>query len=198
MVGIKSIPMDLLCEYFPEKEICQNLPSGNHETLIQVKISGQRLNMGIPEGLPALGPELKDIPLSELVNPEKPRKTQFNIESDSGVTLFTINGREFAADTIHERLGLGQAEQWEITSKLSHHPYHIHINPFQVVKIGDETVDPPVWKDVVMVNMTHKANIRTRYTRFWGDFVLHCHILHHEDEGMMQRIRIRRPRLQNP
>ena len=32
--------------------------------------------------------------------------------------------------------------------------------------------------------------VRTRYQRYIGDFVLHCHILDHEDQGMMQNVRI--------
>ncbi len=35
--------------------------------------------------------------------------------------------------------------------------------------------------------------VRTRYERYIGDFVLHCHILDHEDQGMMQNIRIALP-----
>jgi FtsP/CotA-like multicopper oxidase with cupredoxin domain len=35
--------------------------------------------------------------------------------------------------------------------------------------------------------------VRTRYRRYIGDFVLHCHILDHEDQGMMQNVRIALP-----
>ena len=37
---------------------------------------------------------------------------------------------------------------------------------------------------------TYTVNIRTRYERYKGDFVMHCHILDHEDEGMMEGFRI--------
>ena len=47
-----------------------------------------------------------------------------------------------------------------------------------------------MWKDVVYAPMGDATLIRTRYTRYTGDFVLHCHILSHEDQGMMQRVRI--------
>ena len=39
----------------------------------------------------------------------------------------------------------------------------------------------------------YTITIRTRYERYIGDFVLHCHILDHEDQGMMQNIRIALP-----
>ena len=39
----------------------------------------------------------------------------------------------------------------------------------------------------------YTVKVRTRYQRYIGDFVLHCHILEHEDEGMMQNVRISLP-----
>ena len=41
----------------------------------------------------------------------------------------------------------------------------------------------------------YQALLRTRYERFIGDFVLHCHIVQHGDQGMMQNLRIVPPRL---
>ncbi len=104
------------------------------------------------------------------------------------------------------------------------HPFHIHINPFQVVRILDPSgkdvsalgavddaggmVDPQypglkgVWKDTLWVkNLVpppgppgqYTIVVRTRYERYIGDFVLHCHILDHEDQGMMQNVRIALP-----
>jgi L-ascorbate oxidase len=59
-----------------------------------------------------------------------------------------------------------------------------------------------VWKDTLWVkNLISSDNlpgqytlvVRTRYQRYIGDFVLHCHILDHEDQGMMQNVRIALP-----
>ena len=53
-----------------------------------------------------------------------------------------------------------------------------------------------VWKDTLWVKNgggRYTITIRTRYQRYVGDFVLHCHILDHEDQGMMQNIRIALP-----
>jgi FtsP/CotA-like multicopper oxidase with cupredoxin domain len=89
------------------------------------------------------------------------------------------------------------------------HPFHIHINPFQVIKIekptGDDTYekyepkDNFVWQDVIaipaaIINGSHitpgRVTIRQSFLDFPGTFVLHCHILAHEDRGMMQLVRI--------
>jgi L-ascorbate oxidase len=59
-----------------------------------------------------------------------------------------------------------------------------------------------VWKDTLYVKNAksqhvqmgqYTITVRTRYERYIGDFVLHCHILDHEDQGMMQNIRIALP-----
>jgi FtsP/CotA-like multicopper oxidase with cupredoxin domain len=46
------------------------------------------------------------------------------------------------------------------------------------------------WKDTIFVKNGYKVVFRTHYARFDGQFVLHCHILDHEDKGMMEKIEI--------
>lgn len=47
-----------------------------------------------------------------------------------------------------------------------------------------------VWKDTLFVKQGYKVYVRTRYERYIGEYVLHCHILDHEDNGMMQRVNV--------
>ena len=47
----------------------------------------------------------------------------------------------------------------------------------------------PVTKET-LPDLTYKIFVRTRYERYIGEFVLHCHILDHEDQGMMQNVAI--------
>jgi FtsP/CotA-like multicopper oxidase with cupredoxin domain len=71
---------------------------------------------------------------------------------------------------------------------------------------ADGTVDTQyrglkgVWKDTLWVKNAgttpagkYTVVVRTRYQRYIGDYVLHCHILDHEDQGMMQHIRVSLP-----
>jgi FtsP/CotA-like multicopper oxidase with cupredoxin domain len=84
------------------------------------------------------------------------------------------------------------------------------VNPFQVVSVtnpqGVDVTKPEVaaydpdyagivgeWKDTVFVKENHRVVIRTRYERFTGDFVTHCHIMFHGDRGMMMNLRIADP-----
>jgi FtsP/CotA-like multicopper oxidase with cupredoxin domain len=102
---------------------------------------------------------------------------------------------------------LGGVEEWYLTSVTADHPLHIHVNPFQIVSIvnaeGQAVADPASpgydpdyagligqWKDTLFVKEGHRAVVRTRFERFTGDFVMHCHILFHGDHGMMQHLRI--------
>ena len=104
-------------------------------------------------------------------------------------------------------LPLGKAEEWRTAALTANHPLHIHVNPFQVVSIknsqGNDVSDPKgpafdpdyaglkgEWKDTVIVKENHRVAFRTRYERFTGDFVIHCHIMFHGDHGMMQNLRI--------
>ncbi|MDO4637584.1 MAG: multicopper oxidase domain-containing protein [Lautropia sp.] len=137
---------------------------------------------------------------------------------------FQINGKEYSpGETLN--LKLGRVQDWVLKSLNGGHPYHIHVNPFQIVSIidpqgrdvsgfdvpdtygGDGQVDTQfrglkgVWKDTIFVKSIngqaergqYTITVRTRYQRYTGDFVLHCHILDHEDEGMMQHVRIYDP-----
>ena len=72
------------------------------------------------------------------------------------------------------------------------HPFHIHVNPFQVKRLGPDGEPQIVWRDTLFVS-GGPVEVRTRYQRFIGTFVLHCHILDHEDHGMMELVTIVTP-----
>jgi FtsP/CotA-like multicopper oxidase with cupredoxin domain len=70
------------------------------------------------------------------------------------------------------------------------HVFHIHVNPFQVQRQGPAGEAQTVWKDTQFIPPGDTLNLYTRYTRFTGAFVLHCHILDHEDLGMMEVVEV--------
>ena len=112
---------------------------------------------------------------------------------------FLINDRLFDPAVINRTLGLGTAQTWLINSKFEVHPYHIHVNHFEVIirDENDEIIDR-YWRDTILsrdpINgetlEDTEIEIRTRYEDFTGRFVMHCHILDHEDRGMMELIDI--------
>ncbi len=148
----------------------------------------------------------------------------FNIDVSQTPPVFEVNGKPFDPSVINRTLMLGGVDEWTLRSDFVSHPFHIHVNPFQVVKILDPSgkdvsgpdavdnaggsVDPQyralkgVWKDTLWVKNLMQPSaaegkytlvVRTRYQRYIGDYVLHCHILDHEDQGMMQIIRVALP-----
>ena len=135
------------------------------------------------------------------------REAILNIVETPKDALFRVNGRTYDHNRIDQVLPLGKAEEWRAISLLGNHPLHIHINPFQIVSITDSkdqdvtdskspAFDPDYaglkgqWKDTIMLKQDLRVAFRTRYERFTGDFVMHCHIMYHGDHGMMQNLRI--------
>ena len=134
---------------------------------------------------------------------------QMKIDISGPAVKFEIDDQPYDPNRIDRRIALETVDEWTLTSSNNPpvgHPFHIHVNPFQVVKILDpkgadvsvtgEADDPQyanlkgAWKDTLFVKPAYQAVIRTRYSRYTGDFVLHCHILDHEDQGMMQNVSI--------
>lgn len=125
-----------------------------------------------------------------------------------GNVVFTLDRQSFGNDEARQ-LWLDEVHEWSLTSRNStdvpigvSHPFHIHVNPFEIFSITDEQgveqldLDPqtqqpiPLWRDTIILNEGWKVMTRTRYTDFTGTFVQHCHILDHEDQGMMELVEI--------
>ncbi len=107
--------------------------------------------------------------------------------------VFTIQGQPFDPNVVNHTAPLGAVQEWQLANNLgSLHPFHIHLNPFQVIgeKVDTDPMAPNdptnwMWRDVVSVSPAG-VNINTRFLTYDGKYVLHCHILNHEDLGMMQ------------
>ncbi|WP_457946107.1 multicopper oxidase family protein [Pseudarthrobacter sp. alpha12b] len=108
----------------------------------------------------------------------------------AGTTGFTINGREFNPTRTDTTAAAGTVEEWTLinTSPMDH-PFHLHVWPMQVV--GDGAGSAPEWRDVVNVPANGRVTVRVAFTDFRGRSAYHCHILDHEDLGMMGVIEVR-------
>lgn len=97
---------------------------------------------------------------------------------------------------IRQTVDLGSVEEWTIYNMNGvRHPFHIHINPIEIIKVNGEAVEP-FWCDTIGLPRNGKpeaptsVTFRTRFTDFRGEYVMHCHILAHEDMGMMQIVSV--------
>jgi FtsP/CotA-like multicopper oxidase with cupredoxin domain len=105
---------------------------------------------------------------------------------------FTVNGREFDPDRVDVKVEAGSVEEWTLTNTSPmDHPVHLHVWPMQVVESAGRALDRPVWQDVVNVPARSRVRVRIAFDDFVGRTVYHCHILDHEDAGMMGVIEVR-------
>ncbi len=127
---------------------------------------------------------------------------------------FWINEKEYDPDRVDVQMQVGSTEDWLLTSYGEPHIYHIHVNPFEIMDVthngksifgpNGECLVPSdsvglqnqycnMWhtfKDTVFVQNDYQVHVRTTYDRYIGEFVIHCHILDHEDSGMMANVLI--------
>jgi FtsP/CotA-like multicopper oxidase with cupredoxin domain len=108
---------------------------------------------------------------------------------------FTINGHSWDPAISEWTSTLGTVEEWFIRNDTEQdHPFHVHVNPFQITRINDRVVPFDGYQDTAIVPRFGSMTVRTRFTDFVGGPVLmHCHILDHEDMGMMTRFEIAPP-----
>ena len=106
----------------------------------------------------------------------------------SGSTMmgFTIDGKEFDPTRIDTIVQGGTVEEWTLTNTSPmDHPVHLHVWPMQIVEQNGVTVNRVLWQDVVNVPAQSSVRVRIPFEDFTGKTVYHCHILDHEDGGMM-------------
>lgn len=130
-------------------------------------------------------------------------------DQDSGQT------QQFDADCANFTEPLGRTETWTISQNLNDqnkpfHVFHIHINPFQVVRFSNTTYPEPIWMDSITLpnnaalkpsdgfptDAASTVQIRQRFENYTGPYVLHCHFLGHEDRGMMMMVQTTCPNTQ--
>ena len=81
---------------------------------------------------------------------------------------------------------LGDVEQWRlINTDEDEHPFHIHVNDFQVITVNGKPYDAHGLQDMVLIPGHGEVVIRIPFEDFVGKSVYHCHIMFHEDHGMM-------------
>jgi suppressor of ftsI len=112
---------------------------------------------------------------------------------------FLIDGRQFRADRVDARPRLGTTERWTLLNTSTEwHPIHIHQDDYRVLQINGRRVNVRSDQDVIPLPPISARGVPGRvvldmpFQRFSGNFVMHCHILDHEDAGMMARIDVRR------
>jgi FtsP/CotA-like multicopper oxidase with cupredoxin domain len=109
---------------------------------------------------------------------------------------FMINGESYAPGRVTLTSRRGEVELWTIANRTDmDHPFHLHGTQFQVVAResggGGARVDEPylAWRDTVNVQPGERVYLATVQHQ-QGERMFHCHILEHEDLGMMGTLRV--------
>ncbi len=107
-----------------------------------------------------------------------------------GMMSFTIDGKPFDHTRVDTVVEAGAIEEWTLTNiSPMDHPIHLHVWPMQI--IDPKRNGPPEWQDVVNVPALSSVTVRIPFEGFTGTTVYHCHILDHEDLGMMGIITVK-------
>jgi bilirubin oxidase len=97
-----------------------------------------------------------------------------------------INGKLHDMNRIDETARLGDVEIWQVENIVGmDHPFHLHGFQFQVIDQDGVPVPFRSWKDTVNVPKHSVVRFIVRFSDFAGKWMYHCHILDHEDHGMM-------------
>ena len=105
---------------------------------------------------------------------------------------FYINGEKFAPDAAPMvRAKVGSYQHWKIINATRElHPMHIHQVHFLAYAENDRPIAEPMWLDTVNVPYCGSVDLIMDFTDpvIKGMSVFHCHLLNHEDKGMMAKI----------
>ena len=106
-----------------------------------------------------------------------------------GMMQFLIDGKSFDMSRVDLTSRVNEIEEWTVENRSSmDHPFHLHGTQFQVMRRtrGGATLAEPMlaWRDVVNVAAFETVTFRVVQSQL-GKRMYHCHILEHEDQGMM-------------
>lgn len=171
--------------------------NGNNYELLDINVVGATANpiMTIPTTLASFTPLLE-------ADADITRNLTFTSDGQMGDLSgpFLINGSTFDMDVINYTIPLNNTEIWSLTNQTPiAHPFHIHDVQFFILDINGNPPPPELqgYNDVVMVP-GGMGNVRfiaqfTEHTSDTVPYMYHCHMLTHEDDGMMGQFLVTDP-----
>lgn len=143
----------------------------------------------IVEGAPVTSDPIPELlaPFEDLrlTQPDRQREIVFQTV-ENAENPYLIDGRPFDEHRVDQRVPLNAMEEWVIYNTSEEwHPFHIHVNDFQVVAIDGEPYTAHSYDDTFLIPAHGSFTMRSRFLDFTGKYVYHCHILFHEDHSMM-------------
>ena len=182
-------------------------PAERAEIIADFSKMNDDVNLMAGEDIVVLPIHLKDKKSKNIAHPLDPAERvtiteeEKNLAVSKHIELFgmgphvTINGKKFDPERIDFTQDKGVTEIWEVYNKPDMvgtlHPFHIHGTQFKIVSINGEK--PPAhlqgYKDTISLQPGDKAKIAVKFEEP-GVYMYHCHILEHEDNGMMGQVQV--------
>jgi len=177
------------------------------KVVAEIVVGGPAKNMPLPTRLPV---QKRYFP----VDPNPPIRNIRNIQFSGtfppvvnpyiGID-FMINNNYYDEEAVQQVTALNTTEIWNLETFGQHHggteghPFHIHVNHFEPLTLTDKTdpanpkvtnFTPGTFLDTIWVPARSVVTVRMHFKQWTGKTVYHCHILPHEDTGMMQNFLI--------
>ncbi|WP_248963327.1 multicopper oxidase family protein [Sphaerisporangium perillae] len=188
-------------------------PGSRFDVLVQGPPAGRSLLRTLPYTTGPAGDDYPETTLATLLSTGRPmpqatlpttfapfddlradrvdRRRTITFSENSASTEFYIDNKLFAPDRIDVRARLNTTEEWTVRNLADEeHTFHIHVNDFQVMSVNGRTYNARSWQDTVQLPVHGEVVIRMRFRDFLGKYPFHCHILNHEDKGMMANIEV--------
>jgi suppressor of ftsI len=156
------------------------------EALLTMVSSGPAANDQLPSGQignpPDLRPRAVDVHRT-IVLADVPKPA-------GQLSDFSLNHKLFDPNRVDVTMKLGSVEEWTLKNpaggaQFEWHTFHVHQNPFQVINVNGHPRSYVDWEDNVNLAPGDTIVIRLNPIDFTGKFVFHCHVVFHEDHGMM-------------
>ncbi|MDI1445993.1 multicopper oxidase domain-containing protein [Polyangium sp. 6x1] len=174
------------------------------KVLATITVAGDPKPMDLPKTLPGATRHQPPITQADISDTQSVMFTGRFDPEGMGIGLnnpvvgidFSLNELQYDVHTINTIVKLGTSQEWTLNA-MEHmngngegHPFHIHVNSFEVKKIGNIDQPPGTIMDTVWVGMNQTVKVWMRFKQWTGKTVYHCHILPHEDTGMMANLLI--------
>jgi FtsP/CotA-like multicopper oxidase with cupredoxin domain len=155
-------------------------------------VGGDGPEMDLPSSLPAWDPPMLPIARHHDLAYTVART------ADNEFVFFDVDGEAFDPSRPSYQIPINTAEEWTLTNDLDSklmdhaHVFHIHQNPFKITSINGAPLATPLWRDTFVLTRSSGDSItfESNFVDYPGKFVQHCHVLSHEDLGMMSSIEI--------
>ncbi|MCX4240393.1 multicopper oxidase family protein [Paraliomyxa miuraensis] len=179
----------------------QQFMAADEKVVATITVEGEPMDMALPTALPEPTRHYPLITPGELVDDSYVVEFEMAFPGVLNPTVgldFMIGEQIYAEHETTKQVRLGTAEQWTLRTHdtMEGHPFHVHVNSFEVISIAGVDQPPGTIMDTIWVpkpptmDGATEVVIRSRYKQWSGKSVYHCHILPHEDTGMMRNFLI--------